>query len=80
MRPLFFGASLSFAAGVAFCSMDARTEKVTLTAAELARELQKHFRRYVADVRFVTDSKGEVALEVYFKQAGLQLRAVGSAR
>jgi hypothetical protein len=60
--------------------MDARAEKVTLTATELAKALQAYFRRHVADVRFVTDSLGGVALEVHFQQAGLQLRIVGSAR
>ena len=59
--------------------MDALPEKVTLNATDLANVLQAHFRRYVADVRFVTRDNGEVALEVHFKQAGLQLRLVGQA-
>lgn len=40
---------------------------LTLTEAELRRELQKHFRRFVSRVEFQINDKGEVhAIDVEF--------------
>lgn len=55
-----------------------RGEKQTLTSAELAKVLQKHYRQFVTEVRFVARPDGEVAAEVHFAQRGLPLRVVGS--
>jgi hypothetical protein len=49
-------------------------DKQTLTAQELAKVLQRHYRQFVTEVRFVVQPNGEVACEVHFAQQALQLR------
>jgi hypothetical protein len=58
--------------------MQTRGDKQTLTPTELAKVLQKHYRQFVAEVRFVARADGEVATEVHFAQQALPLRVVGT--
>jgi hypothetical protein len=56
-------------------------ERLTLSEKELAEVLQRHFRAFVAGVRFAVKPNGEVALEVNFAQPSLKMpRQVASAR
>lgn len=60
--------------------MAVRAEKLVMTAPELTQVLQKHFRQFVAGVRFITQADGEVALEINFKQNSLPLRVANGPR
>jgi hypothetical protein len=50
------------------------SDKQILTKAEMAKVLQKHFRQFVTEVRYVVQPDGEVACEVHFAQQAFQLR------